>query len=483
MFGNIIKLVFKSFADNSGISKWNDSVKNSIGNMGQMSRAAQTLGMTMGGVGGAIGRLVGALAQGSVWGFAAQGIAMLVERFDLFGRKAEEARKKNEELAETARQAYDAVNQSSARAIEKIGKELQARKAMADIIDRQYKAELQLQRAEALRSGDLAKAQNIEAAMADTERQNAVDRADAEATAAERKVAEAKRALDAAQKQARDADRREAAAEAALAEKSKPVTTVMQSSAGAFAYTTKRDTAREKSDLEIARKDVEAADAAVAKAKAAYDIEVEKWRIARENAKAVAKEQEAAAEKEHAERLAAARKEIEDKRAAEKKRQEEWLKRQKELDKKAAEAAWIEQQKRHQKELADMRAYQREMLQADQKANTERANDLRDKLKSAQEDAATAFSQFRDPKQIDRAAERKAERQENIDRARLAQNAIRLQERNPNWRNARNLSRQDEATRRWLLAKENENKVKNEQKEVVDKLDKIKTLLEVATTL
>ena len=63
MFGNIIKLVFKSFADNSGISKWTDGVKNSVGNMGQLSRAAQVLGATMGGVGGAIGRLVGALAQ------------------------------------------------------------------------------------------------------------------------------------------------------------------------------------------------------------------------------------------------------------------------------------------------------------------------------------------------------------------------------------------------------------------------------------
>ena len=117
MFGNIIKLVFKSFAENSGISKWNDSVKASIGNMGQMSRAAQMLGSMMGTAGGAIGRLVGALAQGSVWGIATQSIAMLVERFDLFGKKAEEARKKTEELAEAARGRFDAVNTAAEKTL------------------------------------------------------------------------------------------------------------------------------------------------------------------------------------------------------------------------------------------------------------------------------------------------------------------------------------------------------------------------------
>lgn len=120
-------------------------------------------------------------------------------------------------------------------------------------------------------------------------------------------------------------------------------------------------------------------------------------------------------------------------------------------------------------------------LERDKAANTERANDLKEKLKKAQEAAATAFSQFRDPTQIDQAGERRAARQEQIDREKLAENAIRLQQRK-DWRTAR-LSNRDEATRRWLLAKENEGKVKNEQQQVVEKLDKIKTLLEAATTL
>lgn len=483
MFGNLIKLVFKSFADSSGISKWNESVKSSIGNMGQMSRAAQMLGATMGGVGGAIGRLVGALAQGSIWGVATQGVAMLIERFDLFGKKAEEARRKNEELAETARRAYADANAQAAKAIGNINKELQARKAMADILDRQYKAELQLRRAEALRSGDLAKAQNIEAEIANADRQSAVDRADAEATAAGKAVAEAKRALDAAQKQARDAQKREADAEAALAEKSKPVTTVMQSTAGAFTYTTKRDTTKEKSNLEIARKDVAAADDAVDKAKAAYDIEVEKWRVAKENAKAVAKEQEAAAEKEHAERLAAARKEIEDKKAAEKKANEEWVRQRKAAAKKAAEEEWIQYQKNQMKLQEERQRVEREMLQAEQKANTDRANDLREKLKRAQADAAAAFEGWGQRGDIDNGGARRSERQRNIDRERIQKAAIDLQSKRPDWRNARNLSRQDEAARRFLLAKENEQKAGNELKDVVGKLDKIEKLLEAATTL
>ena len=45
----------------------------------------------------------------------------------------------------------------------------------------------------------------------------------------------------------------------------------------------------------------------------------------------------------------------------------------------------------------------------------------------------------------DAAADRKQQRQEDINRVRLANRAIDLQARNPNWRNARNLSRQDEA--------------------------------------
>ena len=122
-------------------------------------------------------------------------------------------------------------------------------------------------------------------------------------------------------------------------------------------------------------------------------------------------------------------------------------------------------------------------LEKDKAANTERANDLKDKLARAQNDVAIAAAQFANPEQIDQAAERKAARQADINRTRLANRAIDLQARNPDWRNARNLSRQDEAARRWLIAKENEGKVKDEQKQIVDKLASIEKLLQTATTL
>ena len=135
---------------------------------------------------------------------------------------------------------------------------------------------------------------------------------------------------------------------------------------------------------------------------------------------------------------------------------------------------------------ADAKAAEEErkaQLEKDKAANTERANDLKDKLKKAQEDAAAAFNGWGQRGDIDNGGARRADRQKDIDRMRLANAAIDLQARNPNWRTARNLSRQDEAARRWLLAKKNEKKVKDEQKKVVDKLANIEKLLEKATTL
>lgn len=122
-------------------------------------------------------------------------------------------------------------------------------------------------------------------------------------------------------------------------------------------------------------------------------------------------------------------------------------------------------------------------LEKEKSANTDRANDLREKLKRAQADAAAAFEGWGQRGDIDNGGARRSERQRNIDRERIQKAAIDLQEKRPDWRNARNLSRQDEAARRFLLAKENEQKAGNELKDVVGKLDKIEKLLEAATTL
>lgn len=483
MNGSIIKLVFQSLAGGNGLAKLADGTQQSLGNMREMSKAAQILGASLGGVGGALGKLVGSLIQGSVWGVAIQGVAILAEKFDLTGKKAEEARKKTEELADAARARFDAVNTAAEKAIANISKETAARQAMSDIIERQTKAELGLRRAEALRSGDLAKAQALEAEIADAGRQGAVDKAASQESDAERRVAEAKRALDAAQKNARDAMKREAEAEAALAAKSKPVTTVMQSSAGAFTYTAKRDTTTEKSNLANARKDVVAADEAVDKAMAAYEIELQKWNAAKANSKAVAKEQQEAAEKAAAEEVAAHHKAMAEKKAAEKKANEEWVRQRKEAARKAAEEEWILQQRNHQKQLALMREYEAEMLKAEMDANAKRADDLRAKLKAAQSDAAAAFGGWGNRGDIDNGGDRRAARQKDIDRARLANAAIDLQAKRPDWRTARNLSRQEEAARRWLLAKENEKKAGTELKDVVKHLASIEALLQAATTL
>ena len=484
MNGSIIKLVFQSLAGGNGLAKLADGTQQSLGNMREMSKAAQILGASLGGVGGAIGKLVGSLIQGSVWGVAIQSVAILAEKFDLTGKKAEEARKKTKELADAARARFDAVNTAAEKAIANISKETAARQAMSDIIERQTKAELGLRRAEALRSGDLAKAQALEAEIADAGRQGAVDKAASQESDAERRVAEAKRALDAAQKNARDAMKREAEAEAAVREAERPrEETTYYGNGATLTRTVSRIDKDARANLSNAQKDVVAADDAVDKAMAAYEIELQKWNAAKANSKAVAKEQQEAAEKAAAEEVAAHHKAMAEKKAAEKKANEEWVRQRKEAARKAAEEEWILQQRNHQKQLALMREYEAEMLKAEKDANSKRADDLRAKLKAAQSDAAIAFSQFRDPKQIDQKAERRARRQEEFDRVKLANAAIDLQERNPNWRNARNLSRRDEAARRWLLAKENEKKAGTELKDVVSKLDKIETLLQAATTL
>ena len=489
---NVIKLMLATGCDASGITKFFDRAKSLMGNMHDLSSAAKRMGSTFGAAGGMIGGFIANLARGGIWGIAQSGISAIIGLWRKHKEAAEESAKAAKEAflkaEEASRKAYASMLADSEKVVAGIDRELKARQTLGDVIDRQTRATLQLQRAEALRAGDLAKAQALEQELAESSRQGAVDRAKAEEDAAKRSVAARKNELDAAQKAASDAAKREEELRAAAAAaKPREETFTVQSSAGAFNMTrtvgTQEGYEAAVKAFEEARKTAEAADDAVESAKAAYDAEVERWRVARENAKAVEAEQEAAREKEFAERLAAERKATAERNKAARDSAIKAQKAQMEADRKAAEAKAKEEERLLQKRLDDEKKARLDGLRADKRSNEERANDLRAKLQRAQDAVAAARGLFANPGQLDQAGDRRRARQEAINNERLANRAIDLQARNPNWRTARNLSNIDEATRRWLLAREQQQKAGNELKDVVGKLDKIEDLLKAAVEL
>lgn len=505
MDGNLIKLVFKSFAEGSGFTAVHADTQRLRSSMLDLGKASMILGGIFGDLGRVAGAGLKALLTGGMWEIAAQGIQLLIKLTGEWKALSDAAAKAHTEAFKARQAALDkyhaALLQSSKSAQQAIAAEAKAIDKEAESLERAAKAAVELSRQKAIAAGEDADVANEAADWKNAD----LDQASRRRIAASG-VKQADNGVSAAKRNLADANK---IYSDLLAEREKAVKEVSDRIQGIWASENQfaaRNGYRLKQELESDFMNGREDETYNERVKVLADIE-EKLAAARagvtESAKALAEAEKSrsnalrdeqtviaqiAAEKLKADndRTAAAKAERE--KAAEEEAEQERLKMEAEiaagraLQKLREEEAKAEEEA--ERKLQEQKEKDRlEALRKEKDANTERAKDLRAKLKSAQEDVATAFSQFRDPKQIDRAAERRSERQENIDNARLAQNAIRLQERNPNWRNARNLSRQDEATRRWLLAKENENKVKNEQREVVEKLDKIKTLLEAATTL
>ncbi|MBQ6328521.1 MAG: hypothetical protein IJI35_05860 [Kiritimatiellae bacterium] len=501
---NIIKLLFQTFANTSGYDKLTNATKSAMGNMSAMSKASRILGMSMGMAGAAIGKVVGGLLQGGVWSVAAEGVKALIGKVKDF---KEQAIKELSAVGDgfkapiVAAERLQAALKADMASIRIERERISVAEKSAEVLTLQAKALAELNRQRRIAAGEDAGIVNedIDARLASID------------TAATRRAGDAD--VAAAAKAAQEADVNLKSARAGVDKARKELAKLQEerfqranalwvgenlfAARNGFSLGRENETsfmsdredeeyAKKKEEISAKIKEIASLELGVrdAEAKAANAAESHNAALVRRKTIEVNIESErikADNEREAAEK--AAREKAEEDAA-----EQERLKMEREI------AAGRALQKLHEEEAKKEEEAERKLqeqkekdrldaLRKDKDANTERANDLRAKLKSAQEDVATAAAQFRDPKQIDIAAERKAKRQENIDSTRLALNAIKLQERNPNWRNARNLSRQDEATRRWLLAKENENKVKNEQKEVVDKLDKIKTLLEAATTL
>ena len=199
--GNIVKLVFNAVATGSGFSKMYGEVKGLAAAMPGLTKATMILGQTFGTTGAAVGRMATMLLQGGIWGAAAEGARLLIEKFGLFKDRTEETKEKLDKLAESARKFYETINANSQKSIEKIDKETKRRNEQLDITNRMIKAELQLQKARAISSGDTAGVERIDRQIAEADNATLMSKAVANEQAAAARYRTAVGGLDSARKQ------------------------------------------------------------------------------------------------------------------------------------------------------------------------------------------------------------------------------------------------------------------------------------------
>ena len=509
MGGNLIKLVFKSLADGSGFAAVHADTQKLRSSMVDLGKASMILGGIFGDLGRVAGAGLKALLTGGMWEIAAQGIQLLIK---LTGE--------HKALVDAAAKAMDAASARRMEALEKYHArlaqaandaqaariaEIKSIDAEAASLERAAKAAIELARQKQIAAGagaDVADAE-AEEALKNLDRDSRQRTAASGVKTANAEAKSARESLTAANKVYEDLLRARERAARAVSERVQQIWAEENQFAARNGMRLKKELeagfmqGREDESYKTRVDALDALDEKVAGARAAVAkaenriAEAEKKRmIALRDEQSITKQIEAERLKEANDLEATELKAIEEREAAAKKAEDERIQREAEAEealneacRKATEES-IRQEEEETRRLYEVRKeLEREMLQAEQKANTDRANDLREKLKRAQADAAAAFEGWGRRGDIDNGGARRAERQKDVDRARLANAAIDLQARNPNWRTARNLSRQDEAARRWLLAKENEKKAGTELKDVVSKLDKIETLLQAATTL
>ena len=172
--GNIVKLVFQAIATGSGFGKLLGDVKGLNEKMPGLSKAAQIVGMSFGTAGAAAGRMLSMLLQGSIWGVAAEGAKLLIDKLGLFKDKSAETKEKLDKLEESTRKFYETINSNSQKSLEKIDAETKRRNEQLDITNRMIKAELQLQKAKAIRAGDVKRVERIDEQLAKADRTTAI---------------------------------------------------------------------------------------------------------------------------------------------------------------------------------------------------------------------------------------------------------------------------------------------------------------------
>ena len=292
--GNIVKLVFNAVATGSGFSKMYGEVKGLAAAMPGLTKATMILGQAFGSVGASVGRMATMLLQGGIWGVAAEGARLLIDKLGLFKDRTEEAKKQLDDLKTATEKFHAAILQNSEKAIARIDAETKRRNAQLDITHRMIKAELELQRARAVATGDVGKAESIGREIEQRGNEATMEKAVANSNAAGARSREADAGLDTARKAWQEAQRELTRAKKALAAASVPVETVMQSSAGAFVQTQTRDTTNEQTAVKAAKDRLALAEKTLETARKTAAEERIRYQQAKDEVKALAKEQEAA---------------------------------------------------------------------------------------------------------------------------------------------------------------------------------------------
>jgi len=494
MDGNIVKLVFNAISTGSGWSDVSNKCKELLADSGKLAQGIGSLGSVFGTTGMIAGKAFGMLMQGGIWGFAAEGIKLLIDKLEIFKDRTEEVKKALDDQKKAHEGLLSSITTGYKDAISKIDDEARNRKELIELTKRQTKAQLELKRAQAIMSGDTSTANAVEDELSKADQKNAVDAAEAGVSEAERRVKAARDALAVAQRIVHESDNKVDSARDELRKNAFTPNATVPTVGGpgmiaSHVVAQRMGTIYRPDDIAKLNSAYEESDAAAAKyeeARKALDVELQGLKMAKEARKTALLEQEAAEKKTIADREKEAQKAAAQ-TAKEKAKKEEderiaTEKRQKEIElKNDKEKARLEKEAKEKQFEADRKfeaAQQRKKLEYLRKA----ADFYREHLRLAQEEVKAAWENYRDPQKIDQAAERRENRQKAIDQKNFERDVERLKKRK-DWETAGDLSKRDRATRDLLMAKDREDNanasLRSIDKQVSKIADKIEELLEV----
>ena len=194
---NIIRLVIRSAFDGSGFDDAVTRTNQLMGGTGALSQAVKNLGSAFGGAGSALGQFASLLAKGSIWGVAASGVGLIVEKVKEWHAAAQAAARRQAEMTEEIRkgmtEAAEATKNAYSRASAAIDEQSKKKQADIELTKNQMKAELELAAAKAKASGKVTEAIKLEAQAREAERKATEESAAAAVAAAKAKVAAAKK--------------------------------------------------------------------------------------------------------------------------------------------------------------------------------------------------------------------------------------------------------------------------------------------------
>ena len=496
--GNIVKLVFQAIATGSGFGKLLGEVKGLNEKMPGLSKAAQIVGMSFGTAGAAAGRMVSMLLQGSIWGVAAEGAKLLIDKLGLFKDKTAETKEELDKLEESTRKFYETVNSNSQKSIAKIDAETKRRNEQLDITNRMIKAELQLQKAKAISSGDTKGAESIDRQMADVDSSTAMQKAENAARSQARTLDEKESKLADMRIAELKARRDLAKAEEAYRKKTSQASMSIDATSGAFVDYTP-DTSSEKAAVESARKRLDIAREQRAAAADEVAKERDRYELALENVKALKAEQEAADAERRAKGTAAAKKELDEqvkaiteKQEAERKASEEHAEKERARIAKEKELKRQQMMKELQEEVRQNNERRKKELQKDIEANRMRADDLRQRLTDAKAAADAARDVLGNAAGMDQAGALSEKRRAALTDDRYTKASINLvasgkirKGADGKWENATRwrLSNFNQAVMDRMNAEAEKRKLEGENDKVVKKLDDLIKKLEELTSL